>query len=196
MRNETRINELDRLSKLAKMDYFWRDQKPSNLGNIIGILRDMAGQIWGSDNESNPYYVMLRGINHDFCCLLRNLNIDYSEYEDPEIFKNITKVFKSYIQNVDGLVSGVFNTHQIIDGYLYSKGTKMIKFYSIFNDKDKVYKCVNVLNTPEQFEHVKSLLDKYKSKTNNYYSKEWIDQCLSDIENCSRIIGWQWYINF
>jgi hypothetical protein len=197
MRDENKINELKRLSELAKADSFWTDPKIENLGNIIGIFRDMAGNIWKSDDETNPYYVMLRSINHDFCCMLRNLNIDYKAYNDDNILQNVTKVLKSYMDNVDGLVSGVYDKDKVVEGWLYYKSPKKAcKFYSIFNEDNQQYRCLNVLTNEGQLEFVKSWVEKYKTKARTYYSKEWIEECSNDIENGNKIIGWQWYIEF
>ena len=197
-----KINKEERLSNLRKLhdsikeNPFWLTFDKQFLPELGKEFYNLALNVWGASDDTNPYYVVLRGCTHDFCCMSRSLEYYvqcgmYDKYKDAYII-----TMQAFLQNVHCLIDNVIPDDKVL-GYLpnynihnESHLTTLISEW--FEDEGK-YRCLNLIKQ-KSIEGIKKWLSDRANLKYTSYTTEWARECLQEIEEGKTIIGKYWKI--
>lgn len=186
-----RIEKIKELHDIIKENPFWVTFDERYFGGLLDLYKKLSCEIYDRESEclrTDPYYVMLSNVTHDFNAMISNLRWKLKDEKPLENMGDIICVLQTYLTNVHGLFDK--EREGTVIGYTYySNGLeKYICFIDETSKKYIAYKCIKTKN-----------IEALERKLNNslrldYVDKKWYSQCLLDIKENKQIIGNKWYI--
>lgn len=172
-----------------KAHMFWREFDAKWLPDLAGLYRELSDNIWDSSDATNPHYVILRSVTHDFNAMLSSLEYGGKE-AFPGAWGDVVTVLQTYLSDVHRMCDGIVCENAV--GYTYTNSSKLTKFTALYDEGKKEWYCVNVIhekNVPALVKMLESLSAKSRENT-----REWIKECMDDINRGEAVIGRSWYI--
>lgn len=185
-----RIERIKELHDLIKENPFWTSFDERYFGGLLDLYKKLSWDIYDRESEcmrTDPYYVMLSAVTHDFNAMIGNLRWKLKDGKPLENMGDIICVLQTYLSNVHGLFDK--ERDETVVGYTYTNDLK--KYMCIIDETSKkyiAYNCIKRKNIP-------ALERKLSNNLNlDYIDKTWYHQCLSEIKENKQFIGNKWYI--
>lgn len=185
-----RIERIKELHDLIKENPFWTSFDERYFGGLLDLYKKLSWDIYDHESEcmrTDPYYVMLSAVTHDFNAMIGNLRWKLKDGKPLENMGDIICVLQTYLSNVHGLFDK--ERDETVVGYTYTNALK--KYMCIIDETSKkyiAYNCIKRKNIP-------ALERKLSNSLNlGYIDKTWYRQCLSEIKENKQFIGNKWYI--
>lgn len=193
---QERLAKFRKAHDIVKDNPYWMNFDEKFLPELIEYFLDLTECRWGTADESNPYYVILRCCGHDVCCMLNNMRYKL-EGKCPieQSFKeHFIIVLQSYLSNAHRLIDG-HDFNENIVGYTDTNGLHLKKFTVLkSDDKFKPYYAVHVVQTEEEYKEMKDWLYKWVGYNYECNTKKWAIECLVELDAGNKIIGKHWLI--
>lgn len=185
-----RIEKIKELHDVIKDNPFWTSFDERYFGGLLDLYKKLSWEIYDHESEcmrTDPYYVMLSAVTHDFNAMISNLRWKLKEEKPLENMGDIICVLQTFLANAHGLFDK--ERDETVVGYTYSNG---LKKYICLNDGNSnkyiAYNCIK-----------RKSIERLERKLSNdlrldYVDKKWYNQCLLDIKENKQIIGNKWYI--
>lgn len=185
-----RIEKIKELHDLIKENPFWTSFDERYFGGLLDLYKKLSWDIYDHESEcmrTDPYYVMLSAVTHDFNAMIGNLRWKLKDGKPLENMGDIICVLQTYLSNVHGLFDK--ERDETVVGYTYTNDLK--KYMCIIDESSKryiAYNCIKRKNIP-------ALERKLSNSLNlGYIDKTWYRECLSEIKENKQFIGNKWYI--
>lgn len=186
----TRIEKIKELHNVIKDNPFWVSFDERYFGGLLDLYKKLSWEIYDRESEclrTDPYYVMLSAVTHDFNAMIGNLRWKLKDGKQLENMGDIICVLQTYLANVHGLFDK--EREETVVGYTYTNDLK--KYMCIIEETSKKYIACNCIKR-------KNILALERKLSNDlrldYVDKKWYSQCLLDIKENKQIIGNKWYI--
>ena len=191
----TRLNNLRTLHDKIKEHPFWVNFDTRFASDIGIMFHELACNVFGTADETNPYYSILRASTHEMCCMSRN----FGEYVKNGMFernKNILIiVLQAYLQNVHMFIDGN-DPVDTVSGFLVDwdvRPAQLTKLVAEWDEDEKKYRVLVVISDKEHLERVKQNLERWSTALNDESATcKWARESLTDIEKGNVIIGKFW----
>lgn len=185
-----RIEKIKKLHDIIKENPFWVSFDERYFGGLLDLYKKLSCEIYDRESEclrTDPYYVMLSSVTHDFNAMISNLRWRLKEEKPLENMGDIICVLQTFLTNVHGLFDK--ERDETVVGYTYTNGLK--KYICLIDEKSKKYIAYNCIK--------RKSIERLERKLSNdlhldYVDKKWYNQCLLDIKENKQIIGNKWYI--
>lgn len=185
-----RIERIKELHDLIKENPFWTSFDERYFGGLLDLYKKLSWNIYDHESEcsrTDPYYVMLSAVTHDFNAMIGNLRWKLKDGKQLENMGDIICVLQTYLANVHGLFDKERN--ETVVGYTYTNDLK--KYMCRIDETSKKYVAYNCIKR----KNISALERKLSNRLNlDYIDKKWYNQCLLDIKENKQIIGNKWYI--
>lgn len=191
MEKEERLSRIKTLHDLIKNHPYWMAFENRFLNDIRSYFCELLCLVSDSSDETNPYYVILRCITHDFNCMLRNIPYWIEDGKFDTYKGDAIMVMQTYLMNVHGLIEGRKPEDNVI-AYTYL-GKNIKKYQTEWDDEQKKYFAVNVIK-PEDIPDVRHWCENYANLSRTSATRDWARQCLVEIERGEKLIGKHWKI--
>lgn len=185
-----RIERIKELHDIIKENPFWTSFDERYFGGLLDLYKKLSWEIYDHESEcmrTDPYYVMLSTVTHDFNAMIGNLRWKLKDGKPLENMGDIICVLQTYLSNVHGLFDK--ERDETVVGYTYTNDLK--KYMCIIDETSKkyiAYNCIKRKNIP-------ALERKLSNSLNlDYIDKKWYNQCLLEIKENKQFIGNKWYI--
>lgn len=185
-----RIEKIKELHDLIKDNPFWVTFDERYFGGLLDLYKKLSWGIYDHESEclrTDPYYVMLSAVTHDFNAMIGNLRWKLKDGKPLENMGDIICVLQTYLANVHGLFDK--EREETVVGYTYTNDLK--KYMCLIGETSKkyiAYNCIKRKNIPALERKLSNNLRL------DYVDKKWYSQCLLDIKENKQIIGNKWYI--
>lgn len=185
-----RIEKIKKLHDIIKENPFWVTFDERYFGGLLDLYKKLSWEIYDHQSEclrTDPYYVMLSNVTHDFNAMISNLRWRLNEDKPLENMGDIICVLQTYLTNVHGLFDK--EREGTVIGYTYSNDLK--KYICLIDEKSQKYIAYNCIK--------RKSIERLERKLSNdlrldYVDKKWYNQCLLDIKENKQIIGNKWYV--
>lgn len=194
---QERLAKFRKAHDVVKDNPYWMNFDEKFLPELIEDFFNLTGCRWGTADESNPYYVILRCCGHDVCCMLSNMRYKlegkYGHIEQS--FKeHFIIVLQAYLSNAHRLIDG-HDFNENIVGYTDTNGLHLKKFTVLkSDDKFNPYYAVRVIQTEDEYKKMKDWLEKWAGRDFECNTKTWAIECLAELNAGNKIIGKNWLI--
>ena len=190
-----RQNNLRTLHDKIKEHPFWVNFDTRFASDIGIMFHELANDVFGTADETNPYYSILRASTHEMCCMGRNFG-EYVKNGLFEKYKNILIiVLQAYLQNVHMFIDGN-DPVDTVSGFLLDwdvRPVQLIKLVAEWDEDEKKYRVLTVISDKEHLERVKQKLKHWSTALNEECATcKWARESLTDIEEGNVIIGKHW----
>lgn len=185
-----RIEKIKELHDVIKDNPFWVSFDERYFGGLLDLYKKLSWEIYDHESEclrTDPYYVMLSAVTHDFNAMISNLRWRLKEEKPLENMGDIICVLQTYLANVHGLFDK--EREETVVGYTYTNNLK--KYMCLIDEKSQKYVAYNCIKRKD--------IERLERKLSNnlrldYVDKKWYSQCLLDIKENKQIIGNKWYV--
>lgn len=185
-----RIEKIKELHNIIKENPFWITFDERYFGGLLDLYRKLSNEIYDHQSEclrTDPYYVMLSNVTHDFNAMINNLRWKIKDNKPIENKGDVICVLQTYLTNVHGLFDK--EREGTVVGYTYTNNLK--KYMCLIDETSKKYIAYNCIKR----KNIKPLEHKLSNDLRlDYVDKKWYNQCLLDIKENKQIIGNKWYI--
>lgn len=185
-----RIEKIKELHDIIKENPFWTSFDERYFGGLLDLYKKLSWEIYDRESEclrTDPYYVMLSAVTHDFNAMISKLRWKLKDNEPIENKGDIICVLQTYLANVHGLFDK--EREETVVGYTYYNGlNKYMCRIDEASNKYIAYNCIKRKDIPALERKLSNNLRL------DYVDKKWYSQCLSDIKENKQIIGNKWYI--
>lgn len=182
-----RIEKIKELHDVIKDNPFWTSFDERYFGGLLDLYKKLSWEIYDHESEcmrTDPYYVMLSAVTHDFNAMISNLRWKLKEEKPLENMGDIICVLQTFLANAHGLFDK--ERDETVVGYTYYNGLK--KYMCLIDGKSKKYIAYNCIKK----KNIEALERKLSNSTIG--DIKWYNQCLLDIKENKQIIGNKWYV--
>ena len=96
--------------RILKGNSYWETLDRASLRDVLKLFGIISRNYWGTADNTNPYYAIIRCVTHDFNCMLGNLSdsIRLTSFEERwgEYMDTVNMVLKTYMENVGHMLDG------------------------------------------------------------------------------------------
>jgi hypothetical protein len=189
---EKQLTEMRSLHDMIKELPYWMTFDIKLLNDVIKNFRKLTCCVWKSSDETNPYYVILRCVTHDFNAMLSSMPYWVKDGEFEEKKADIIMVLQTYLMNVHRLLDNE-RTEEVVVGYTYSTVKGICKFQAEWDEEEKKYYAVNIIKT-SQVPAIRKWCKKYADLGHLSNTKEYAVRCIEELDKGEKIIGKHWKI--
>ena len=110
--------------RMLKDHPYWETFDRALLKDVLKLFGTISRNYWGTADNTNPYYAIIRCVTHDFNCMLGNLSdsIRLASFEERwgEYMDTVNMVLKTYMENVGHMLDGDEPDGDVV-GYTFLK---------------------------------------------------------------------------
>lgn len=174
------LKEIKRLHDLLKDNPFWLNFDIHLYMDVLTQFRQLHNIYFGSSDKTNPCYVMLSAIYHDFNAMISSEMYCLEKRTIDKVDSKIIIMLQTYLT----LVHGLFDKRDLSEVFGYNcrciKGNYSLStLKAIYDEAKKEYYVVNVVPESKR-EVIIKLCEKELEKF--HYDKTWWQEALAELK--------------
>lgn len=202
---EKRFNLVKETHDELKEHPYWLNFDNIFLKDILSLFNRISSNVWCISDNTNPYYTLINHLTHDFNTMLFKIKMSIrngkfkEEWEDH--IGDVIMVLQVYLQNIHRLIDNYIpGENEDVVGYLYYRPiykpfphplkTGIVKFQVFKGEEGKFYPYMILEKNkiPNLIKYLKSIV-LIGNGLDQENTKNWINDCLKEIEGGKNIIG-------
>lgn len=188
---EERLAQMRILHDRIKEHPYWINFDINLLEDVRKDFRELSCCVWNSADATNPYYVVLRCVTHDFNCMLSNIPYWVKEGKFDERMGETILVLQTYLMNIHRLLDQEKYDDNIV---AYTYLGKDIKKFGVEWDEEKgKYIAINIIKK-KNVDGIRKWCDKFANLPNPSNTRDFARQCLEELNRGETFIGKWWKI--
>ena len=176
---------------------YWINFDRTLLRDVLSLFGKISRNYWGTADNTNPYYAVIRCVTHDFNCMLCSISDSIRLGRMDEGWEkhmgDVNMVLQVYLMNVHRMIENREPDGNVV-GYTFSRSDGLSKFQA-FKEEDGTYKVFCIIDTQEKYDKMKKYLEKRADKTKSRGAiQEWAAKSLQELDEGKDEIGTVWKI--
>lgn len=182
--------------RMLKDHPYWETLDRALLKDVLKLFGTISRNYWGTADNTNPYYAIIRCVTHDFNCMLGNLSdsIRLASFEERwgEYMDTVNMVLKTYMENVGHMIDNDEPDGDVV-GYTFLKSNGLSKLQAFKGES--IYKVLCIVDTQEKYNTVKKYLEKHADPNKARGPiQEWAAKSLQELNEGKDEVGECWKI--